>query len=46
MQRIERNNLTLRTLVKRLLRKTMCFSKSKELHEKMIGLCIESLIFN
>ena len=36
-QRIERNNLTLRTRIKRLARKTLCFSRSIELHEKVIG---------
>lgn len=29
-QRIERNNLTLRTRIKRLARKTICFSRSIE----------------
>ncbi|WP_211831119.1 IS1 family transposase [Kistimonas asteriae] len=36
-QRIERNNLTLRTRLKRLARKTICFSRSEELHDKVIG---------
>ncbi|BET62802.1 Insertion element iso-IS1n protein insB [Yersinia pseudotuberculosis] len=36
-QRIERNNLTLGTRIKRLARKTICFSRSIELHEKVIG---------
>ena len=36
-QRIERNNLTLRTRIKRLARKTICFSKSIEMHDKVIG---------
>jgi insertion element IS1 protein InsB len=36
-QRIERHNLTLRTHIKRLARRTICFSKSVELHEKVIG---------
>lgn len=40
-QRIERNNLTLRTRTKRLPRKTNCFSRSVELHEKVIGAFIE-----
>lgn len=40
-QRIERNNLTLRTRIKRLARKTICFSRSVELHEKVIGAFIE-----
>ncbi len=41
-QRIERNNLTLRTRIKRLARKTICFSRSIELHEKVIGALIEN----
>lgn len=40
-QRIERNNLTLRTRIKRLARKTICFSRSVELYEKVIGAFIE-----
>lgn len=36
-QRIERNNLTLRTHIKRPARKTICFSRSIELHEKVMG---------
>lgn len=40
-QRIERNNLTLRTRIKRLARRTICFSRSVELHEKVIGAFIE-----
>ncbi|RAP67868.1 IS1 family transposase, partial [Candidatus Erwinia dacicola] len=35
--RIERNTLTLRTRIKRLARKTICFSRSIEVHEKVIG---------
>ena len=44
-QRIERNNLTLRTRIKRLGRKTICFSRSVELHEKVIGSFIERFMF-
>ncbi|EKS48098.1 IS1 transposase [Yersinia pestis INS] len=44
-QRIERNNLTLRTYIKRLARKTICFSRSTELHEKVIETCIEKYMF-
>ncbi|OAT31254.1 transposase [Buttiauxella brennerae ATCC 51605] len=44
-QRIERNNLTLRTRIKRLTRKTICFSCSVELHEKVIGAFIEKYMF-
>ena len=36
-QSIERTNLTLRTRLKRLTRRTICFSRSKELHDKVIG---------
>lgn len=45
-QRIERHNLNLRTHIKRLARKTICFSKSIELHEKIIGTYIERYHFN
>lgn len=44
-QRIERNNLTLRTRIKRLARKTICFSRSVEPHEKVIGAFIEKYMF-
>ncbi|WP_155963373.1 IS1 family transposase [Enterobacter sp. BIDMC 29] len=44
-QRIERNNLTLRTRIKRLARRTICFSRSVELHEKVIGAFIEKHMF-
>ncbi|MCA7613335.1 IS1 family transposase, partial [Escherichia coli] len=43
--RIERNNLTLRTRLKRLARKTICFSRSVEIHEKVIGAFIEKYMF-
>ncbi|GKJ58263.1 hypothetical protein NUKP32_44600 [Klebsiella variicola] len=36
-QRIERHNLNLRTHIKRLTRRTLCFSKSEEMHDKIIG---------
>jgi insertion element IS1 protein InsB len=39
-QRIERKHLTLRTRIKRLARKTICFSKSIRLHDIVIGLFI------
>lgn len=45
-QRIERNNLTLRARLKRLARKTICFSCCVELHEKVIGVFIEKYHFN
>jgi len=40
-QRIERNNLTPRTRIKWLKRKMMSFSRSIEVHEKIIGAFIE-----
>ncbi|WP_419534371.1 IS1 family transposase [Endozoicomonas sp.] len=36
-QRIERQNLTLRTCLKRLSRRTICFSRSIDIHDKVIG---------
>ena len=36
-QQIERNHLTLRTRIKRLARKTICFSKNMEIHKAVIG---------
>ncbi|WP_113706476.1 IS1 family transposase [Escherichia coli] len=44
-QCIERNNLTLRTRIKRLGCKTICFSRSVEIHEKVIGAFIEKHMF-
>ena len=45
-QSIERQNLNLRTWIKRLVRKMICFSKSIEIHDKVIGTCIERRFFN
>lgn len=39
-QRIERTHLTLRTRIKRLARRTLCFSKLESLHDTVIGLFI------
>lgn len=36
-QKIERDHLTLRTRIKRLCRKTICFSKNEEIHKAVIG---------
>ena len=36
-QKIERKHLTLRTRIKRLVRKTICFSKSIQMHDIVIG---------
>jgi len=39
-QKIERKHLTLRTRIKRLARKTICFSKSIQMHDIVLGLFI------
>ena len=39
-QAIERLHLTFRTRIKRLCRKTICFSKLNQLHDTVIGLFI------
>lgn len=39
-QHIERKHLTLRTRIKRLTRKTICFSKSVQMHDIVIGLYV------
>lgn len=44
-QRIERKHLQLRTRIKRLARKTICFSKSEEMHDLVIGLFINRYEF-
>ena len=44
-QQLERKHLTLRTRIKRLVRKTICFSKSVQLHEIVIGLFINRFEF-
>ncbi|WP_346016528.1 IS1 family transposase [Chroococcidiopsis sp. CCMEE 29] len=45
MQRIERKHLTFRTRIKRLARKTICFSKSIQMHDLVIGLFINKYEF-
>ena len=44
-QKIERKHLTLRTRIKRLARRTICFSKSVLLHDTVIGLFINRYEF-
>jgi insertion element IS1 protein InsB len=44
-QKIERKHLTLRTRIKRLARKTICFSKSVMMHDGVIGLFINRFEF-
>jgi len=45
-QRIEQKHLKLRTRIKRLARKTICFSKTEEMHEGVIGLFINRYEFS
>jgi len=42
---LERKHLTLRTRIKRLVRKTICFSKSIQMHDLLIGLFINRFEF-
>lgn len=44
-QKIERKQLTLRTRIKRLTRKTICFSKSIQMHDIVIGLFVNRYEF-
>jgi len=44
-QQLERKHLTLRTRIKRLVRKTICFSRSVQMHEIVIGLFINRFEF-
>jgi len=44
-QKIERKHLTLRTRIKRLVRKTICFSKSMQMHDIVIGLFVNRYAF-
>ena len=45
MQQIARKHLTLRTRMKRLARKTICFSKAIQRHDIVIGLCVNRYEF-
>jgi insertion element IS1 protein InsB len=45
IQEIERKNLTFRTRIKRLARKTICFSKKILMHDIVIGLFINRTEF-
>ena len=45
-QKIERKHLTFRTRLKRLARKTICYSKSLEMHKIMVSLMINVLEFD
>ena len=44
-QKIERKHLTLRTRIKRLARKTICFSKLEQMHDIVIGLFVNRYEF-
>ena len=44
-QKIERKHLTLRTRIKLLVRKTISFSKSTQMHDLVIGLFVNRYIF-
>src|SRR5882724_5206666 len=44
-QKIERTHLTLRTRIKRWGRKTICFSKTTQMHDIVIGLFVNRYAF-
>ena len=43
--KIERKNLNFRTHIKRLNKKTICFSKNEKIHDNVIGMYIEKYYF-
>lgn len=43
--KIERKNLNFRTHIKRLSRKTICFSKNEQIHDNVIGMYIEKYYY-
>jgi insertion element IS1 protein InsB len=43
--KIERKNLNFRTHIKRLNRKTICFSKNEQIHDNVIGMYIENFYY-
>ena len=45
-RRLERTQLTWRTRIKRLTRRTICFSKSVVVHDTVIGLFINLFFFD
>ena len=44
-QKIESKHINLRTRIKRLVRRTMCFSKTEQMHDLVIGLFINRYEF-
>jgi insertion element IS1 protein InsB len=45
MQRIESKHINLRTRIKRLVRRTICFSKTEHMHDLVIGLFVNRYEF-
>jgi insertion element IS1 protein InsB len=45
MQRIESKHINLRTRLKRLVRRTICFSKTERMHDLVIGLFVNRYEF-
>jgi insertion element IS1 protein InsB len=45
MQRIESQHINLRTRIKRLVRRTICVSKTERMHELVIGLFVNRYEF-
>ncbi|MCL4117819.1 UNVERIFIED_CONTAM: hypothetical protein GTU68_054808 [Idotea baltica] len=43
--KIERKNLNFRTHIKRLNRRTICFSKNQQIHDNVIGMYIEKYYY-
>ena len=44
-QKIESKHINLRTRIKRLVRRTLCFSKAERMHDLVIGLFINRYEF-
>ena len=44
-QKIESKHINLRTRIKRLMRRTICFSKMEQMHDLVIGLFINRYEF-
>ena len=44
-QKIERKHTTLRARIKRLVRKTICFSQTTQMHDMVIGLFINRFAY-
>jgi len=45
LPKIERKHLALRTRIKRLVRKTICFSKTTQMHDIVLGLFVNRYAF-